>query len=874
MFTTDALAAALSGRYTLDRLVGEGGMAKVFLARDLRHNRQVALKVLRPDLGAVVGVDRFQAEIEVTANLQHPNLLPLFDSGIAGDLLYYVMPYVEGESLRARLEREKQLPVDEAVRLSSAIASALDYAHRKGVIHRDLKPENILLHEGQPLVADFGIALAISNAGGARITQTGLSLGTPQYMSPEQATGDRAIDARTDIYALGALTYEMLTGEPPHTGSTAQAIIARVLTETPRSIRTTRPMVSDAIEATVARALAKIPADRFATAKDFGDALGGRWSGPTPSTFTAATTAPSSGRQRMLVGMVSALLVLLAAGAWYTWRERTDAVAQLPAPVVRFTFPTPDRESLQLAVAPDGHAVVFIASQSRGRVLMMRQLGSLALDTLRGTDNAFGPSWSPNSQDIAVLSDGKLKRVHLADRSVRVLADVPGGVGGTTSTTWLSDSTIVISASGTLYSVPASGGAPTAISVTPEGRWRGPTAMNDGRHFLAVHLGKSGTSDADSLALYVLSIDGVTSVRVSAVDARAMFVAPDFVMMSRDQTLFVQRLNMKTFTLEGEAVRLADTVAVNGTTAALGISASSNGVLVFSGGTSAGFRQLAWYGRAGQRLGYVGDSARIAELSLSPDNRWILTSVREGPSREIRLTDVARNVTSMFSRTSPTASVWTPDSKAVVYNGLGSVDVYRMQLGAGKDSLILKGRNVRQWPQQVLSDGSMFLLVQDSLFLLPAGAGATPRLVVSIKGINEIHLSPDGKQLAYGTNESGTWQVYVARYPELDDRRQVSPSGGVQPRWSADSRELFYLDLKGRVMSATRSKTNPKELEAPVALFASPDPLPAPTFDEWDAANDGKRFLFAEPLGKNDPAWSTLTVVLNWPALIKQPALR
>src|SRR3990170_750647 len=237
------LNAALTGRYEVEREIGAGGMATVYLARDVRHDRRVALKVLRPELGAVLGVERFLAEIKVTANLQHPNLLALFDSGEAEGLLFYVMPYVEGESLRARLDREKQLPVDEALRIAGAVASALDYAHRHQVIHRDLKPENILLHEGQPLVADFGIALAVSNAGGNRITQTGLSLGTPQYMSPEQATGDRAIDGRTDIYSLAAVTYEMLVGDPPHIGSTAQAIMARVLTEKPRSVRTTRPTV-------------------------------------------------------------------------------------------------------------------------------------------------------------------------------------------------------------------------------------------------------------------------------------------------------------------------------------------------------------------------------------------------------------------------------------------------------------------------------------------------------------------------------------------------------------------------------------------------------------------------------------------------------
>src|SRR5881296_3388687 len=217
------LKTSLRDRYEIEREIGAGGMATVYLARDLRHDRPVALKLLNPELGAVLGVERFLSEIRVTANLQHPNLLPLFDSGAANGLLFYVMPFVEGESLRARLDREKQLPVDEAIRVATAVASALDYAHSHGVIHRDLKPENILLQAGQPVVADFGIALAVSNAGGARITQTGLSLGTPQYMSPEQATGDRVIDGRTDIYSLGAVLYEMLAGDPPHTGSTAQA---------------------------------------------------------------------------------------------------------------------------------------------------------------------------------------------------------------------------------------------------------------------------------------------------------------------------------------------------------------------------------------------------------------------------------------------------------------------------------------------------------------------------------------------------------------------------------------------------------------------------------------------------------------------------
>src|SRR5213595_4128484 len=273
MSTPTQLSTALAGRYEIEREIGAGGMATVYLARDVKHDRRVALKVLTPELGAVLGAERFLSEIRVTANLQHPNLLPLFDSGEAAGLLFYVMPFVEGESLRQRLDREKQLPVDDALRIATAVASALDYAHRHGVIHRDLKPENILLHEGQPLVADFGIALAVTNAGGDRVTQTGLSLGTPQYMSPEQATGDRAVDARTDIYSLAAVLYEMLAGEPPHTGPTIQSVIAKVLTDRPRPLRTLRDAVPPPLEAAVQKALAKVPADRFASAAQFAEAL-------------------------------------------------------------------------------------------------------------------------------------------------------------------------------------------------------------------------------------------------------------------------------------------------------------------------------------------------------------------------------------------------------------------------------------------------------------------------------------------------------------------------------------------------------------------------------------------------------------------------
>ena len=315
----ESLRAALSDRYTIERELGTGGMATVYLAHDLKHDRQVAVKVLKPELGAVIGAERFLAEIRVTANLQHPNLLPLFDSGEADGLLYYVMPYIEGETLRARIDRERQLPVVEVIRLLQLLAGALDFAHARGVIHRDLKPENILLQAGQPVIADFGIALAVAQAGGNRITETGISLGTPHYMSPEQAAGDRAVDARSDQYALAALTYEMLTGEPPHMGATSQVVIARLMTETPRSIRTVRPQLPLAIDAAVLLALQKSPADRFGSCGEFARAA---------CDPTAAMAAGAPGRRNLrYVAVVGAVTLLALAGWWAATRNSAPAAA-------------------------------------------------------------------------------------------------------------------------------------------------------------------------------------------------------------------------------------------------------------------------------------------------------------------------------------------------------------------------------------------------------------------------------------------------------------------------------------------------------------------------------------------------------------------
>src|SRR5688500_4031061 len=416
------LTTVLSDRYTVLREIGQGGMATVYLAEDVRHHRKVAIKVLHPELSAVLGGDRFLNEIELTANLQHPHILPLFDSGSAEGLLYYVMPFIEGETLRARLDRERQLPIPDAVRIAVDVGDALDYAHKRGVVHRDIKPENILLHDGRPLVAEFGIALAVQQAGGQRMTQTGLSLGTPQYMSPEQATGEREIDARSDIYSLGAVTYEMLTGEAPFTGPTSQAIVAKVITTDPGSLVARRRSIPPHVEDAVLTALEKVPADRFASAASFAAAL----SDPTAVTqrVTRSRQVPRAASRfdwRILAGTAAAALAIGAVTSWLGTRR--PAVTREKVAFVHQTDTTHRLAtaccSPAVAISPDGRRIVYGAASGTNRVLMLRTIDDVEAHVVSGTEFGKNPSFSSDGQWI-LFEHGTD-----ATGSVRTLRKVP-----------------------------------------------------------------------------------------------------------------------------------------------------------------------------------------------------------------------------------------------------------------------------------------------------------------------------------------------------------------------------------------------------------------------------------------------------------------
>jgi len=396
------LVTALAGHYEIVRELGAGGMATVYLARDRKHEREVALKVLRPELGAVLGADRFLAEIKITARLDHPHILTLIDSGAAEGFLYYVLPYVRGESLRDKLNREQQLGLEEALLITRQVASALDYAHRQGVVHRDIKPENILLQEGEAMLADFGIALAVKEAGGNRLTETGLSLGTPQYMSPEQATGDRQLDARSDVYSLAAVLYEMLAGEPPVTGPTAQAMIAKLMTEKPTRLQVVRDTITGEIDAAVAKALSKTPADRYASAGDFARALEVR-----PGTAAHIAAAPNRARGPLVavgvavVAVAVTLGVLVATGklgrrnAAFVLRDRTQLTAS--------------GNVQQAAISPDGKQLAYFTktcteSACTYAAEVQDVGGTTTRRILDGATAAYGLSWSPDRRNLLVLA--------------------------------------------------------------------------------------------------------------------------------------------------------------------------------------------------------------------------------------------------------------------------------------------------------------------------------------------------------------------------------------------------------------------------------------------------------------------------------------
>ncbi len=855
------LTAALADRYRLLNELGEGGMATVYLAEDLRHDRKVAVKVLRPELAAVIGAERFLSEIKTTANLQHPHILPLFDSGEADGFLFYVMPYVEGETVRDRLTHEKQLPVADAVRITTEVAAALDYAHRHNVIHRDIKPENILLHDGSALVADFGIALAASKAGSTRMTETGMSLGTPHYMSPEQAMGEREITARSDVYALGCVLYEMLTGEPPFMGPTAQAIIARVVTESPRSLTSQRHTIPPQVEAAVFTALEKLPADRFATAAEFAAALADT---RYQSTTAVAAIASAGSRDAMwkrrfgVAAVIATMATALAAWGWVRARAGADE------PTIRQYISLGDslRPNVNLpalALSSDGTTLV-IKDDTQNGFLWVKRSDVLEAVVIPGTERANNPVFSPDGQWVAFVADGELRKVRVSGGAVVTVADsVAGGYGGAA---WLDDGSLVYVSPdlNELRRVGESGGTPTVVASTAglQGIGLGyPTPLPDGRGVLF----QGCSSGCVTMSLRVLDLK-TGEQRLLLPEAVQGWYLPTghLLYVQRDGTALVAPFDLDRLELTGAGLPALTGVFVGFGYTQLAVSAS--GSVVYSVGTIQSnenvILRVTREGAASQiDSAWVG---RFTSFAIAPDGRRLAVGAGAGAGAlNIWIKQLERGpFTKLSFGGGDRRPAWSPDSRMVAFirdTAGTSIVVARFADGSRPDTTLARTSYVLQevdWTR----DGRWLVVRTDN-----ANEGAGNLMGIRLDGdttpvplvtspYTELHptVSRDVHWLAYTSNESGRNEVYVRPFPNTGDGRwQVSTAGGQAPRWSPDGRTLYFVDPTSQMIAASVNTTSGFVVNDLRPLFDVSGFILDGFHQTYDISPDGRSLLFISP---------------------------
>jgi serine/threonine-protein kinase len=815
------LAAALADRYRIERELGAGGMATVYLAHDLKHDREVAIKVLHPELGAALGGERFLSEIKTTAKLQHPHILPLLDSGEADGLLYYVMPYVTGETLRARLQREQQLPIDDAVRIAREVADALGAAHAVGVIHRDIKPENILLQGGHALVADFGIALAVQSAGGARMTQTGLSLGTPQYMSPEQAMGERVIDARADIYALGAVTYEMLIGEPPFTGPSVQAIVARVMTEEPRSITVQRKAVPEDVAFAVLRCLEKLPADRFATALDFASALTGAGAGSAPRPRAAAARGkPATSRTRAIAIAIVAIAAGAGAAIGYAARRTPSAEA---VRLLSIAVPDSARVSFNgnaeypgghgsLAMSPDGRRVAWVGEARAGVRLYMREMNGAAVRAVAGSEGAFAPFFSKDGTTLGYFSGSELRAVTLETGETRVvLRDVKEPCGAA----FLSDGSILANSFfGNARIVSRSGAVQEFRFIDERGQSKNGRVVSfpsivDGDAYAVAVSGETNEIVVLTIATRTVRIvrraSGVAGGRDESVQGAGARVAGNHLLWVVGDALMSAEFSASAARLTSEPVRIASGIRgdLNGVA---DVAVSHDGTVVFLPGGDPSIGQLGWVDARGRVDTLPLPAANYIGWSVSRDGRRLLTLTESGPlRRELRAEDL-RNGTGArvdVGTGIPGQPSWSGDERSALV-GIGFTEspghLLRIAVDGRPKTDTLADIFVRR---AVVSRDRRTIVFEDIDDASRRRSGfrvsvdGAPFKPISRPGLASPDLSPDGNWVAYDKAD-GRNDVFVEPFPGGGRRFQVSTDGGYEPQFSNAGDRIFYR--KGRVI--------------------------------------------------------------------------
>ena len=870
----DRLATALADRYRIERELGAGGMATVYLAQDIKHDRKVALKVLRPELAAVIGGDRFLQEIKTTANLHHPHILPLHDSGEADGLVYYLMPYIEGESLRARLDRDRQLPVDEAIRIARETADALDYAHRQGVIHRDIKPDNIMLHDGHVVVADFGIALAASRTeGGSRMTETGMSLGTPHYMSPEQAMGEREIHASSDVYALACVLYEMLMGEPPFTGPTVQAIIAKVMTDQPHAMTVHRKSIPPFVEAAVLTGLEKLPADRYATAAEFGAALSGATSARTAAHLAQPAAARTGPWRQAAIGTGAVAVAALAFGMWAWRHEPAQSTVR-----VSVAFPAGEKirsaPTRRFALSRDGSRMVYVGTDTMsGEQLWIRDLNSLTGRPLPGTSGASSPFFSPDGQSVGFITGnpGDLRVVSInGGPTLTVVRDSAVPWGGD----WSESGHIYFTSNRSVATrVPAGGGIAEAVSVldsaagVTEHDWL--QALPGGKRLL-VQLWRNSIADAE-----LGVVDLATGIATPIIQGLYGRYIPTGHIVYATATGSLMRIpfDVSTGKIGGAPLAIAEQVQVDASSGSAQFSVSDNGTLAYMSGGGAGSAQVVWIDRTGKQAPL--DSAwrgQFGDLALSPDNLHLAIAVLGSDGEQIWVKRIPSGPLSRltFRAGGSSRPVWTPDGRRVTFissqsGGVRQGWIQRADGSAEAELLLRTARSVEE--VEWMPNGKQFMARLGSttggrdIVIASEGDTAQRLLVSGPYDESAPAVSPDGRWFAYVTGESGRNEVFVRLVEDPGaGRTQVSVNGGEEPRWAPSGKELYFRTRAGEMMAAEVTLGAAFSARPPRVLFAIPNAVTDNFHHAYDVSRDG-RFLMVNQ-APNDTG--ELVMVFNW----------
>ena len=878
------------GPYEILAQIGAGGMGEVYKARDTRLERTVAVKVLPAALSASEEIrQRFEREAKTVSQLSHPHICNLYDVGRHDGTDYLVMEYLEGETLALRLAKGP-LPLEQTLRFGVQIADALDRAHRQGIVHRDLKPGNVMLAKGGVKLLDFGLAKEMQAASAGRdtalptrvsenLTEKGTVLGTFQYMSPEQLEGKDA-DARSDIFALGAVLYEMATGKKAFAGATQASLISAILRDDPQPISQIAPMTPPALDRVVRTCLAKDPEERWQSAGDVAKEL--KWIAEGSAAGVAAPQ-PVAARRRSRERIAWAIAaVAIATASWLGFTRPRAAPSS--GPTVRATIVLPDKLSLNNAVvSPDGRRFVFGGRDASGKVqLWVRSLDAAASTPIPGTDDGVLPFWAPDGRSIGFFAGSKLKRADLAGGSPQPLYDVDG-VGGA----WAPNGDILFAGpAGPIERLPASGGSP--VPVTKLDAARGETAhrypffLPDGKHFLYLAMNIAGASEHPANRLWVGSLDGGSPTPVLATKYNAQYSQGQLLFVRGGNfggTLVAQPFDPVRLKLSGVPITLADQIGLYGDFANFaGYSVSDNGTLLMD--TSSLQRRLEWFDRKGSKLGDLADPAPIFFLAISPDASRVAESIYDPATQttQIWICEVARGIRTRL--TAPPGDhlgpVWSPDgSKIASQTDLKhQADiVVRAADGSGSDEAITDQEGQR-FPSDWSKDGWILHFDREGTgtrrMQLAAIPVAPPRKAVIVVprspkdfGLS-ARFSPDGRWVAYDQDESRRSEVYVVSFPDGTGKTQVSTNGGVAPKWTRGGREIVYQDFDERVVAVEIDTSHGVRAGAPRPLFQ----VPQGTNFAWDVTSDGERFLFSVPVVKSSSR--LLDLVVNWPAAFRK----